>query len=220
MVSYWRLWIVHDQCVWHRCHKTAELDFNDNVMSNIRLPVQQTVELRSLELNNRGVIRSDCMHGHRWHMHPLAVIPSVMFLIQGKYDACICIVGHLGMIVTVGMPRKENDWLLLLEELLMNVCFLYCVVMNVMMQLVLTELVHFIFMKLVILDNGGYIIEMFSHVWLLMTGSFILLSNYFYWKITKTACLIKKNIFNSLICHRLESFLSVIKRINDLKKVN
>ncbi len=67
-------------------------------------------------------------------------------------------------------------------------------------------------------QGGGCIIEMFSHVWLLMTGSFILLSNYFYWKITKTACLIKKNIFNSLICHRLESFLSVIKRINYLKK--
>lgn len=34
------------------------------------------------------------------------------------------------------------------------------------------------------------------------------LSHYFYWEITKTACLIKKNIFNSLICHRLESFSS------------
>lgn len=47
---------------------------------------------------------------------------------------------------------------------------------------------------------------MISRVWLLMTGSFILLSNYFYWKITKTACLIKRNIFNSVIRHRLESF--------------
>ncbi len=124
MVSYWRLWIVHDQCVWHWCHKTAELDFNDNVMSNIRLPVQQTVELRSLELNNRGVIRSDCMHGHRWHMHPLAVIPSVMFLIQGKYDACICIVGHLGMIVTVGMPRKEK-WLVIAARRTLDECLLF-----------------------------------------------------------------------------------------------
>lgn len=47
---------------------------------------------------------------------------------------------------------------------------------------------------------------MISLVWLLMTGSFMPLSHYFYWEITKTTCLIKKNIFNSLICHRLESF--------------
>lgn len=52
--------------------------------------------------------------------------------------------------------REKKEWLLLLEELLMYVCFMYCAVMNVMMQLVLTELVQFILMKLVILDIGGY----------------------------------------------------------------
>lgn len=75
--------MVYGQCFTHYCHKIVKLDFNNNGMSNICLSVQQPVELSSLDPNNRGVIRSDCMRGHRWHMHPLALIPAIMLLIQG-----------------------------------------------------------------------------------------------------------------------------------------
>lgn len=50
--------------------------------------MRQTAEPRSLDRDKRGVIRSGCMLGHRWHMDDLAD-PSIMFHMGNMMYACV-----------------------------------------------------------------------------------------------------------------------------------